>query len=641
MAAVVLYHLNIPWIPGGLLGVTMFFVISGYIITRLLLIELNANGTIDLKGFWVRRMRRLLPASGALIVVTAMLCTLFNHVMLTKMRPDILPSLLFFNNWWQILQNTSYFDALGDPSPLKHFWSLAIEEQFYLVWPPLLLILSSLKLNRPVIRRVVIALAGASAIACAVLYDPANDPSRLYYGTDTRAFSLLLGVWLAFIPERAMHPTALLRLVGLGNVLPAKTDAPERQKPRSRGVAILAARSLDLIGLAGLVGIIALFIFTNGYTGFQYQGGMVLCSLFTLMLVAACVQRDGVLVRIFSLKPLVWLGKRSYGIYLWHFPLLLLMNPVSDVRETPWWLIIVQLAVVMLVSEASYRLIETPCRHGAIGRALRSLRTQGPNLRGLDLKHRTELGAATAIILIAAGGLAFVPSTSALSKEGADIINQQAQAAQVKANSGEDADDDGFPDGSFDLLMVGDSVSLRLVDIFPGTFPHGHLDAQKSRQFQAGIDVFKTYLDANQVGKIAVFALGTNGVVTDKQIDELMGLVGDKRIAVFINTRSPQAWVGTTNQAIANAATRYKNVRVIDWYSYSAGRNDLFDGDGTHLSTTGAKTYLQLIYDNVKKDLPLHPEDHENDAAAAAAKAAGQAYADAIGSYVGPLPEKQ
>ena len=199
VVAVVLYHLNLTWAQGGLLGVTIFFVLSGYLITRLLLNEVAKTGRIDLKSFWIRRIRRLVPAVVTVVVATCALCTVFNHVMLTKMRPDILPSLLFFNNWWQIAQNVSYFNALGDPSPLTHFWSLAIEEQFYLIWPPLLFAMVSMHVSKPNTRRVVLGLAAVSALAMMVLYNPAADPSRVYYGTDTRVFSLLLGLGLVLV----------------------------------------------------------------------------------------------------------------------------------------------------------------------------------------------------------------------------------------------------------------------------------------------------------------------------------------------------------------------------------------------------------------------------------------------------------
>ncbi len=218
VVAVVFYHLNLTWAQGGLLGVTIFFVLSGYLITRLLLNEVAKTGRIDLKSFWIRRIRRLVPAVVTVVVVTCALCTVFNHVMLTKMRPDILPSLLFFNNWWQIMQDVSYFNALGDPSPLTHFWSLAIEEQFYLVWPPLLFAMVSMHVSKPNTRRMVLGLAAVSAIVMMVLYSPAADPSRVYYGTDTRVFSLLLGAWMAFIPDRDLAPVRLAHRLGLNRL---------------------------------------------------------------------------------------------------------------------------------------------------------------------------------------------------------------------------------------------------------------------------------------------------------------------------------------------------------------------------------------------------------------------------------------
>ena len=257
VVAVVLYHLNLTWAQGGLLGVTIFFVLSGYLITRLLLNEVAKTGRIDLKSFWIRRIRRLVPAVVTVVVVTCALCTVFNHVMLTKMRPDILPSLLFFNNWWQIMQDVSYFNALGDPSPLTHFWSLAIEEQFYLVWPPLLFAMVSMHVSKPNTRRMVLGLAAVSALAMMVLYNPAADPSRVYYGTDTRVFSLLLGAWMAFIPDRDLAPVRLAHRLGLNRLAGAakhgknaegkpgeKADERSRDRPgtaeRPRALLVLA-----------------------------------------------------------------------------------------------------------------------------------------------------------------------------------------------------------------------------------------------------------------------------------------------------------------------------------------------------------------------------------------------------------------
>lgn len=658
VAAVVLYHLNPALAPGGMQGVTVFFVLSGYLITHLLLNEFDASGRIDFKGFWVRRLRRLVPATVAVVVGVAALCTLFNHVMLTKMRGDIVPSLLYLNNWWQIFNNVSYFNNVGDPSPLTHFWSLAIEAQFYLLWPAALFLALKAGQPRTRIRRAALALAAVSALEMALLYNPAADPSRVYYGTDTRAFSLLVGAWLAFIPLDSLAGTARKLFAGahsrphrtpqMGAHTARGTSATytARPKPTMRKAApvgahaagVQAARAshapeqstfaADLLGVVGLAGTLALIAFSNGYTAFSYRGGILLASVCAAMLVESCVAPESHIAKLFELEPLVWLGQRSYSIYLWHYPLLILMNPASDVSQKPWWIYVLQVAIVIAVSAACYRFVETPFRRGALGKLVTRVRENRSEFTAWAKRNLALASACTLMGVIALGGLIFVPATSALSDEGAAMLQDGPDAGDAEQSAGapENAPDggqpssdgtklnaSGFPEGSYDVTMIGDSVSLRVVEPFKQLFPHGTIDAMKNRQFTAGIEVYRSMLDQNLCGRVAIFALGTNGPVTDAMIDELMGLVGEKRIAVFVNNREPKtAWIGPNNDAFSRAAERYGNVRVIDWHGYSANRNDVFDGDGTHLNASGAQEYAQLIYDSVKAYLPVHLEDNSD-----------------------------
>lgn len=349
--AVIAYHMNMPWAPGGLLGVTMFFVLSGYLITGLLIAEFDYSGTIDLKDFWMRRIRRIIPAVFFTLIGVAFLCVLFNHALLTKMRPQILPTALFFNNWFQIFGNISYFQALGAPSPIMHCWSLSIEEQFYIVWPVFMLLALRTGMHKGTLRKVTTVLIVISAVLMMILFDPTGDPSRVYYGTDTRAFSLLIGALLAMI-----WPSAKL------------SDISGRDLSGAERIAF------DGVGIAALIGLVLMVGLTNGYSPFIYYGGLVLCSLLTALAIAVMVHPVSVIGKIFSWQPLVTIGKLSYSIYLWHYPILLLTTPGNLQDGLPWYLRILQLALIIGVSWLSYTFVENPIRHGAIGNFVRNLR---------------------------------------------------------------------------------------------------------------------------------------------------------------------------------------------------------------------------------------------------------------------------
>lgn len=589
VAAVIAYHMGMSWAPGGLLGVTVFFVLSGYLITSLLLIEWDSTGTVNLPQFWLRRVRRLFPAIVFVVVCTAVLCIIFDHSLFTKLRDDMWAALLWVSNWWYILRDVSYFDALGAPSPLTHFWSLAIEEQFYLVWPVALLLAHKLGVKRTHMRNATIALALLSALEMALLFDPAADPSRVYYGTDTRAFSLLIGAWLAF-------------------VWPSNQLGAENEVHLSREVRL----ALDAVGALALVGLVALMAFADGFSPFLYRGGILLASVLTAVVIAVIVHPASLLGRVAAFKPFVWVGLRSYGIYLWHYPLLLLMSPQGAIGETPWWLYLVEIAAILACSAFSYTFVEDPLRKGALGKFVKGVRSGTVVLSDWLRTHAVPAAAGAVLVLTCIGGIVFVPNTAAI--EGADLLkDEEAHVAGIPQGvlDGDGAGEDGTVAEAprLDVLMIGDSVSVRAIPSFTETFPFGAIDAAVNRQMSAGQEVYATYADQGIVGDVVVFALGTNGVVTDDQIDDLMAAVGSDKHVFFVNTRSPQAWVSTTNAALDAAAERYGNVSVIDWYGASASHGDWFDGDGTHLNEEGAQAYIGMVHDAVASLLPDHTKD--------------------------------
>ena len=582
--AVIAYHLGMQWAPGGLLGVTVFFVLSGYLITSLLLIEWDNTETINLPQFWLRRVRRLMPAIVLIIVCTAALCALFDHSLLTKLRDDMWAALLWVTNWWYIFQDASYFDALGAPSPLTHFWSLAIEEQFYLVWPVVLLVAHKTGVKRTTMRNATLIVALLSALEMALLYNPLDDPSRVYYGTDTRAFSLLIGAWLAFVwpshmlgAQKSVHLTKQVRNI------------------------------LDGVGIVALVALLGLIVFVDGFSPFLYRGGILLASVLTAVVIAVMVHPASLLGRFAGTKPLVWIGLRSYGIYLWHYPLFLLMNPRNFTGETPWWMYLVQVAVVFACAAFSYRFVENPLRKGAIGAFVKGVRSKEIDPPAWLKHHVVPVLAGSAVTIVAVIGLIVVPPTSAIGA--ADLLkDEQAHTSQMPELP---VDDAAAESPKLDVLMIGDSVSVRAIPQFEETFPYGAIDAAVNRQLYAGQETFDYYNDQDIVGGVVVFALGTNGAATDEQIDELVAAAGPGRQVFFVNTRSPQSWVGQTTGAMFDAVDRHDNVHVIDWYTASAGHDEYFDGDGTHLTEEGARAYIGLVHDAVAPLLPVHAESDE------------------------------
>lgn len=340
--SVIAYHFNFSWASGGFLGVDFFFVLSGYLITSIILPLKGNEITLDPRDFWMGRIRRLLPASFIMIIATVIWVVLFNRELLSTVRGDAISAFFYITNWWYIFHDVSYFDSFGSPSPIKNLWSLAIEEQFYILWPIVLITGLRLFKRRGRFSIFVFAAILASAWLMSTLYQPGADPSRVYYGTDTRSFELMIGCWLALLwPMKRLSTKEL----------------PFSTRSFLNGLSILS---------------FALFIISVSYFDefqpFIYKGGMLLFCLNAAVLIACICHPSSYLGVLLGKKPLNWIGTRSYGIYLWHYPVIVLSTPVQEIGNPVYWRVGLQLALTFIIADLSYRFIETPIRkHGFKG----------------------------------------------------------------------------------------------------------------------------------------------------------------------------------------------------------------------------------------------------------------------------------
>ena len=592
---VLAYHLKLALFKSGFLGVTVFFVLSGYLITGILISEVEEEGTIDLKNFWLRRIRRLVPAVMSMAVVIIFVSVVVNRIIFTKGCKDFLASVLGFNNWWQIFNKVSYFEAAGVPSPFTHCWSLAIETQFYLIYPLILLGIYKLVKSREEGRAkrgllfagVTLLLALISVILMIVLFDPQQDASRVYYGTDTRAFSLLFGALLAILWDYRMVPRRLSASVNM------------------------------VLGSVSFAVLLVMTIAINGSSNFWYRGGQFVGTILTVLVIYTVLGRKTWLSRFLSNPVLKWIGDRSYSIYLWHYPIILL---ISKGIKASWWITLIEIVLSVVLAELSYRFIETPIRHGIIGEYLNILRSRPKSRqekkRQVQVARRSLKVMAGTFVLTVSLILCmiFVPKKNALdtlqkreakAKETGKMTEEQL--AKQKANGSESEDtictanltDDEILEG-LNLLLIGDSIAVDVTDDFYEMFPNSVSDTKIGRITSLGKQVLDSYIDEKKwEGEGVIFASLSNSPING-ELEDIREKIG-KDMPLFLTTvRIPHdTFEDESNSKIKKFVEENDHTYLIDWYAASEGHDEYFDADDTHLLSAGAKAYANCIKEAV------------------------------------------
>jgi len=580
--AVIAYHMNVSWAPGGLLGVAVFFTLSGYLITDQLVAQWQTAKRIDFAGFWMRRIRRLMPAMFVMLAVVGAWLLLFDRERLASLQGDFVSVALYFSNWWLIFHQVSYFESFGPPSPLGHLWSIAIEEQFYLIWPILLTVLLRFTKQRGKLMMFILLGAAASTVAMAMIYVPGSDPSRVYYGTDTRASALLIGAALAVAwPSRSL----------------------------SAAVSDKSRLVFDILGGAGLLAIVWLIWKTNEYDPFLYKGGLALFSVLTAVVTAVLAHPASRVAKAMGCRPLRWIGVRSYSLYLWHFPVMILMNPSGSADDVHAGRAMVQIALSLLLAALSWTCIEEPIRRGFRSPFRGKIQGWSP----FQYRNKSVISALALMLFLISGYSSLnadkpadpspaIIDTSSNGQEGttvpvtdpgipAVVIPEAPMPMEPQPKSEESSK----PATNGGITAIGDSVLLDAAPHLEKLLPGIVIDGKVGRQMYQALDVVDQLKAEGKLGDRVVIELGTNGAFSSKQLRELLSSLQDARKIVLINTRVPRKWQDTVNSTLEEVANEYANTEIMDWYSASKNKQTYFADDGVHLKREGAESYAFLL----------------------------------------------
>ena len=595
--AVIIYHVDVNYLPGGFLGVDLFFVLSGYLISSLIIKEYRKTGSLNLYNFYIRRARRLLPAVYFMITVGLVVMVLFNEVLLRKSHLDAIFGYIYSSNWWYIFHKLDYFDSFGAQSPFKHLWSLAIEEQFYMIFPLLFLLVNrkkkskdgTYKLNKNFLY-VVLGLILVSLIAHILLFD-INNISRIYFGTDTRAFSLLVGVVGAILyPMERLHDKVTLQQ----NMI------------------------YSVVSLASIATLVTVMIYTSEYNTWLYRGGFLLVAILGLIVIISSGKQHTLMSRLLSFKPVVFIGKISYSLYLWHFPVLVLTTPVSEIGNPNIFFVILRIVLTFAVAIVSYVFVETPIRKlgfkNYINVIFKKLKKRPRKSRKV---YAGVVGLVSILFLMGIFGKSVPFISTAFVKEmesnketqfvnnGNNKDNNQEKSSDSNKDNKVNKEDKKNSDKKYSsVLVMGDSLTVDIGEKFQGLYPGAVIDGKIGRQLYVAVEEAKSYSKYNNENSAIIFQLGTNGPFTESQIEELVKEF-DKADIYFVNIKVPRAWEKTVNAALKETQEKHSNVKIIDWYSVANSSKDLFEPDRVHLNQTGIAEMVTLIEKNLKRPVEI------------------------------------
>ena len=557
VTAVVLYHLGISWIPGGFLGVDLFFVISGYVITRLILDSINQSSALDLRAFYAARIRRIYPGFLFMVISTIIFIGVWAPEAIKRFLSDLPYALSGTINWALVARNQDYFETIGRAPLLQHTWSLAVELQFYLIWPIILLTVLKYfgKKNVARIALIIAIISGTILFLVSLQLDQANSAkvSHIYFGTDTHSLGLFLGSALAvsWIPQNL-----------------------------SANITKRAQDVIDGIGVVGLLGLISTFLFIDESNASLYQIAFPLAAIFGCLVIISLVHPASRFAPIISTPPFRWIGQRSYGIYIWHWVIFQVTRPSVDLSGETWALYLARVLLVLALADISLRWVEIPFRQGQVQTWFR-----GMKYRSSKERVRQQISVLVSIIAV----LAVTTSISV------SAINKSNQISQVVNEELTDQEESPVDLGSTTGLWVtGDSVILGIRSKLENKEHISLVNARVGRQAPELLAVMR--VDQSSVpSSPVIFNLGNNNALSEQTVVEIFEVIKNQPQIIVVNTAVPRPWRDSNNAIISKVASNYANVKLVDWDRISKDRPELFAPDGVHLSPMGSDVYVDLV----------------------------------------------